>query len=106
MGLFRADRPWECGIAEMDKNFRIVSFVEKPKNPRSNLANAGVYVAGRGFIDRIPEGDFADCGSDIIPKLVGKMHGYLINEYLIDVGTLSNYRRAVVEWRDISRTGG
>ena len=45
MALFETNIPREKGIVEIDKNNNILSFVEKPKNPKSNLANAGLYVA-------------------------------------------------------------
>ena len=44
MVLFRAPNPRACGIAELDAEGRIVSFVEKPEQPASDLANAGLYV--------------------------------------------------------------
>ena len=40
MGLFHAANPAACGIVEMDQGGRIVDFVEKPSEPRSDLANA------------------------------------------------------------------
>jgi mannose-1-phosphate guanylyltransferase len=44
MVLFRAPNPRTCGIAGLDGEGRIVSFVEKPEQPTSDLANAGVYI--------------------------------------------------------------
>ena len=41
MVLFHAPDPRACGIAELDDAGRIVSFVEKPEQPASDLANAG-----------------------------------------------------------------
>ncbi len=34
----------------------------------------------------------------MLPKLVGRMYGYEIKEYLMDIGTLENYARANREW--------
>ncbi len=48
MVLFRAPNPRACGIAELDSKGRIVSFVEKPERPASDLANAGLYVLDAG----------------------------------------------------------
>ncbi len=36
--------PERFGVAEIDKNGKILKFVEKPKNPTSNLALVGVYI--------------------------------------------------------------
>ena len=54
MVLFRAPDPRACGIAELDAEGRIVSFVEKPDEPTSDLANAGVYVVDATPIARSP----------------------------------------------------
>ena len=54
MVLFRASNPSACGIAELDEDGRIISFVEKPKAPASNLANAGLYVVDAGASGKSP----------------------------------------------------
>lgn len=102
MGLFRTERPAECGIAEADSSGRILSFVEKPLNPASNLASAGIFVSSNAVFDRIPDG-FVDLGRDVLPKLAGRMRGYLIPEFLMDIGTIERYRQAEMEWM---RLGG
>lgn len=102
MGLFRTERPAECGIAEADSSGRILSFVEKPLNPASNLASAGIFVSSNAVFDRIPDG-FVDLGRDVLPKLAGRMRGYLIPEFLMDIGTIERYRLAEMEWM---RLGG
>ena len=52
MVLFRAPNPRACGIAQLDTVGRIVSFVEKPEEPVSDLANAGLYVIDAGGLSR------------------------------------------------------
>jgi len=98
MGLFRADAPKECGIASMDADGQIVKFIEKPKEPESNQANAGIYVMRTSLIDTIPDKPLADFGFDLIPSLVGKMYGYPIPDYYIDIGTLERLEKARREW--------
>lgn len=98
LGLFPTGRPHECGIVTMDRNNIVTAFEEKPSCPASNLANAGIYVASRDIFNYIPHKDFIDFGFDVLPRIVGKMHGYKIEEYLIDIGNLDNYRRANREW--------
>ncbi len=100
MGLHRTGRPEACGIAALDADGLITSFIEKPKQPESDLANAGIYVAGQGVFDHIPSRKgLVDFGFDVFPALVGKMYGYEIEEYLLDIGTMENYKRAESEWR-------
>jgi len=106
MALFRTDEPTRCGIAELQTGSdsgAIVSFVEKPAHPKSNLANAGVYVTDVRVVDRIPRRLPADFGHDVLPALVGEMYGHVLSEHeqLIDVGTWQSYDRAqreVVRW--------
>ena len=54
MGLFHTNNPTGCGIATVNEKHMITEFIEKPKHPASNLANAGIYVAGQEIFDYIP----------------------------------------------------
>jgi mannose-1-phosphate guanylyltransferase len=99
MALFRTNLSEQCGIAELDDDGRIIDFEEKPAKPKSNLANAGVYVANRRLFDYLADVDFSDFGKDVLPKLTGQMYGYEIKEYLIDIGTVENYQKAEKEWK-------
>ena len=42
--LTRVDHPEQYGVAELDDEGRIVQLVEKPKEPRSDLALVGIYM--------------------------------------------------------------
>ena len=102
MALFRANHPEQCGIAALDEDMRITEFTEKPKNPKSNLANAGIYIANRkifDIFDMLPAKSPLDFGNDVLPLLIGKMYGWQDNDYLIDIGTPENYSKAQNEWR-------
>jgi mannose-1-phosphate guanylyltransferase len=99
MGLFRSSSPEQCGVVSLDERNLIVKFCEKPSKPETNMANAGIYLSGQELFDRIPERARTDFGYDVLPTLVNRMHGYVIDEYLIDIGTLQNYRRAQREWQ-------
>ncbi len=97
IGLFKTSKPQECGIAALDKDGLVSDFVEKPDRPRGNLAYAGIFIANYKLFDYIMP-DESDFGFDILPKLAGKMHGYMIDEYLLDIGTLANYQVALNTW--------
>ncbi len=101
MGLFHTNRPKECGIAALDADDHITEFVEKPEHPKSDLANAGVYVANAVLFEYIPKEGMCDLGKDVLPKLVGSMYGYEIKDYLIDIGTMPNYEKAQEDWSRI-----
>lgn len=99
MALFHTNLPEQCGIAAVDRKGLITEFVEKPENPKSNLANAGIYVANQKLYQYFDSEKFCDFGKDVLPKLVGRMYGYEINAYLRDIGTMQNLQIAREEWK-------
>lgn len=107
MGLFHTPDPSACGIAELGPDQRIVAFDEKPQKPRSDLANAGIYMASRDILGFFPQtqptsGTVLDFGYHILPLLTDRMYGYPITEYLRDIGTVDSYHRALTEWKEIN----
>jgi D,D-heptose 1,7-bisphosphate phosphatase len=87
MLLFRAPDPRACGIAELDEAGRVVSFVEKPREPRSNLANAGVYVVSADAYREMAAMRAFDLGFEVLPRFVGRMRGWTWDGYHLDIGT-------------------
>jgi len=105
MGLFKSSSPESCGIAAVDGERLIVGFEEKPKKPKGNLANAGIYVASQQFFKFFPADEISaevplDFGHHILPRLVGNMYGYVVDSFLMDIGTLENYELAQRIWAD------
>lgn len=98
MGLFETDQPEQCGIARLDTSDRIVAFEEKPRVPAGRLANAGLYLAGPSLFDYIPDRPYSDVGHDVLPAMVGRMHGYRIDGFYCDIGTPERLERARREW--------
>ncbi|HKY36119.1 MAG TPA: nucleotidyltransferase family protein [Polyangiaceae bacterium] len=94
MLLFRANRPQACGIASLDATGTIVEFVEKPAQPKSNLANAGIYVMNPDLYREVADYGAFDIGADVLPRLLGRMKGYLHSGYHIDIGTHEALARA------------
>ena len=92
MLLFRAQFPEKSGIAELSGATaahagtavppafatamcgKVLSFIEKPKQPKSNLANAGLYAMSRSLWHEIAGWKAFDIGFDVLPRLVGRMH--------------------------------
>ena len=100
MALFHTNRPCECGIAALDESGRIAEFEEKPAHPKSNLANAGLYIARQQIFDYLPQtSGLLDFGKDVLPQLVGRMYGWQTEGYLLDIGTIENYEKANREWQ-------
>lgn len=99
VGLFHSPSPRSSGIVEIDADTRIVSFVEKPANPQSDLANAGVYLMRSAAFDAIPDGPgLVDFGQHVLPALVGRMYGYVIPDFHEDIGTLERLAHATAGW--------
>jgi mannose-1-phosphate guanylyltransferase len=99
MALFRAPDPRAAGIVTLDERGIVVGFDEKPSQPRSDLANAGVYLARPELLDRIPvRSGIVDFGRDVLPPLCGRMGSYVVTEFLRDIGTPSALDAAQREW--------
>lgn len=88
------------GILATNKKYQIKSFVEKPAEPPSNLANMGVYLFRREVLDRAlwedhnDKSSSHDFGRDIIPKLIksnARVYAFPYTGYWMDVGTIDSY---------------
>ncbi len=91
------------GILGVNKKYQVTSFLEKPANPPSNLANMGVYLFKRELLDKIlwedhqREDSSHDFGKDIIPQLVrskARVYAFPYSGYWMDVGTINSYWQA------------
>ena len=96
--------PWEdasrFGIMNCDEDGRILEFVEKPKEPKSNLASMGIYIFNTDLLvktlkeDAVDPNSTHDFGGDIIPKLLAagkRLFTYKFEGFWRDVGTISSY---------------
>jgi histidinol-phosphate phosphatase family protein len=101
MVLFHAPNPCACGIAELDREGRIISFVEKPEAPTGNLANAGLYVIDAAAYREIAEMKVFDLGFEVLPRFVGRMRGWIWGGYYLDIGTHDSLRRAENDAREL-----
>jgi histidinol-phosphate phosphatase family protein len=101
MVLFRAPDPSACGIAELDGEGRIISFVEKPQAPASNLANAGIYVVDAACYREIAEMKAFDFGFEVLPRFVGRMRGWTWGGYYLDIGTHESLKLARADAGDL-----
>jgi mannose-1-phosphate guanylyltransferase len=98
MALFETSRPEQCGVVQLDPLGRIVEFAEKPSQPKSNLANAGIYIARSTLREYLPHHVPADFGMHVLPKLVSLARGKRLTGYLRDIGTPETYELAEKEW--------
>ena len=103
LGIYQVPDPSRCGIVTLGKNAVVQNFVEKPARPSGNWAFAGVMVAGPEILNFLPHERPADLGFNVLPKMAGKMAAYAISEYLLDIGTISNYEQAQRSWPGLAQ---
>ena len=99
MALFRTPNPSECGIVVCDEQQQVVEFQEKPAHPKSDWANAGIYVVGQDLFEQIPRGKpITDFGFDVLPNWTGTMYGYPYEGFYCDTGTPQRLQYARDHW--------
>jgi glucose-1-phosphate adenylyltransferase len=106
----------QFGVMEIQRDYRIVGFQEKPAVPKAipgdsehALASMGIYVVGTRFLfeqlclDATRQGSSHDFGRDIVPSLIEthKVYAFPFRDenrkqdaYWRDVGTLDAYFEA------------
>ncbi len=72
--------PERYGVVELDKDFKLVSLVEKPTNPHSNLAITGLYFYPN---------DVVEIAKNIKPSVRGELEITTVNQEFFDRGKLS-----------------
>jgi len=97
LALKRVEDPSKFGVVILDKTNRVVGFQEKPApgEELSNLCNCGIYIFEPAVFDYIPKDAFYDFGKQLFPEFVEKsipFHGFEIDGYWNDVGSLEQYR--------------
>ena len=113
----------ELGVMQVDENFRVVGFEEKPAQPRSMpghpgraLGSMGIYVFNADFLydelvdDAMNQASSHDFGHDLIPRLIanqGRVYAHSLRDsctqlnegepYWRDVGTIDAFWQANLE---------
>ncbi|MBI5284178.1 MAG: NDP-sugar synthase [Chloroflexi bacterium] len=99
MSLSTVTDPWHFGVASVDQDLRIRSFVEKPPRGQepSNLINAGTWLWEPAVLDRIPDDDSAivDGFAErvLFPGIIaggGRIQGFR-DDFWFDIGTPERY---------------
>jgi NDP-sugar pyrophosphorylase family protein len=105
LSLYRVPNPTQCGLVDLSPNGRILRFVEKPPADEvfTDLAFSGVLVCEPTIFDFVPPDTEYDFGHDLFPKLLAagaSLWGQEIDgeEFIIDIGTLNGYLRALKSW--------
>jgi NDP-sugar pyrophosphorylase family protein len=87
------------GVAEFDKDRRIVRFIEKPQQGASlsHWVNAGIYLLHPRIFDCIPTG-FSDFARDVFPLLLARnapLYGICENAEVRAFDTPEMYERSL-----------
>jgi len=97
------------GVMDIDRDHRIVDFLEKPDDPpylpwdkQSSLISMGVYLFRTSSLiqaliqDAKNPQSSHDFGRDVIPRLIRKarVYAYLYDGYWEDIGTIDAYWKA------------
>ncbi len=87
------------GVIEIDENNKVISFEEKPDNPKSNLAVPPLYKYKKETIPLIEkyleEGNNPDAPGNLIPWLIERrdVYAYKFEGARYDIGTVESYRK-------------
>lgn len=98
--------PQRFGIVEFDKKdkSKVIDIVEKPKNPKSNMAVTGVYIYDAEVFDHIGKIKPSDRGqleiTDVNNLYIkeGRLHWAKLEGYWSDAGTFESLYRTSVYW--------
>ena len=92
------------GIVEVDNEYTVTGFVEKPDQPISTLAAVGIYGFPRVKLDVIQEFLDGSGNADQSGSLIEWLHtrervmGHVFGGRWIDIGSTDEYKRAQLEF--------
>jgi len=89
--LCEVDKPQKFGVAEFDKNGKLVRLIEKPKNPPSNYALTGIYFL-KPIIFKMVE--------SLKPSWRGELEITEALQGLLDKGHKVGYKFVTGWWKD------
>lgn len=93
------------GILEVGNDCRVLSFEEKPENPKTKNASMGVYIFKTQILKELVDhsDQLLDFGKDVIPFALSKnykVYGHRFKGYFKDVGTIKTLFEANMELID------
>lgn len=94
--------PERFGVVEIDDAGKVLSLEEKPSNPKSNLAQTGLYIYDNKVTDYVSElqpsarGEYEITDLNNVYLQKGQLHAGLVKGEWIDAGTFESLHRANV----------
>jgi len=102
IALTPVEDPSRFGVVPVDGSGRVEAFIEKPApgEAPTNMVNAGIYVLGPSFLDRVPAGRRVSVEREIFPLLVSEGSLYALGSPALwtDMGTPEKYLEANLAW--------
>lgn len=94
------------GVAEVDKNKRIISIEEKPRQPKSDLAVTGLYMYSPNVFECIKtlrpsargELEITDVNNWYVKR--GKTKAVILNGFWSDAGTIESLYKASIHLKE------
>ncbi len=86
----------EFGVVDVQKDGKIIDFVEKPKpeDAPSNLINAGAYCLEPLVLDYIEKGRLVSMEKEIFPQIINdtdRFYGFKFQGHWMDIGRISSF---------------
>jgi mannose-1-phosphate guanylyltransferase len=85
------------GCVPIDKDSKVIQFLEKMDNPIAKTINAGCYIFSKEALNQIPKGKVVSVERETFPALLNSgqnIFGYVDGGYWIDMGTPESMIRA------------
>lgn len=98
-----------AGIVELDVNAKVLSFEEKPSEPKSSYCVPAFYLYQKDtlplFKQYLEEGNDPDAPGHFVPFLIEKkaVHAYLFEGERYDIGTVESYEKVKKIFTDKSK---
>ena len=92
IGLVEVKNPEDFGVVVLDRENNVVDIEEKPKDPKSNLINGGIYKFQSDILDILEDLEPSERGevelTDAIKELIreGRIKGIKLKGYWKDIG--------------------
>jgi NDP-sugar pyrophosphorylase family protein len=96
ISLWHVKNVTEFGVADVQKDGKIIGFVEKPKleDAPSDLINAGAYLLEPLVLDYIQKDRLVSMEKEIFPQIIkdtDMFYGFKFKGYWMDIGRISSY---------------
>lgn len=102
MALFSHEEPLPYGTVLLNRENRVISFIEKPSWERvvTDLVNTGIYMLSPRVLDLIPEDRPFDFARDLFPLMAKQdlpIIGLPMKGYWCDIGSPESYYRCSMD---------